>query len=363
MKKELKIFAIVLALMMTVLMVACQTTTPEPEPAPEPAPAAEPEPAPAEPEPVVEETGGIPTPNSPYRIVFTMFSGTNPVAREIETGFLAAASTVDSSLLDLWVMDNELDPVVMNSNVDMAVSAGDVDFYVLYTNHLESNPQLMTKLTEAGIPVLTIATDAIAEDGTTAPIYFSAQDNYDSAFLAAESLGKAAQAKGWTEDECVFLEMGFDEAGGVFLIRNEGANAGIQSVFPNIELIDSSSEGDAEVAHRKTTDVLTTYPDKKVLGWTHSDDVTGSMMAAIQTAGRADGALLVSNGLNMAMLDMIRDPNGIIVGSIDLFFTQWGTDILTMAINYLNDGTAIPPVTNAPYRLITPENVNDIFPA
>ena len=367
MMKKFKVFAIVLALLMTVTMfAACKSAPAEPAPEPEapaPAPAEPAAPAPEpEPEPTISPELGIPLPNRDIRVVWTMFNGENPVAREIETGFLAAAKDIGPKL-DLWVMDNKLDPVVMNSNVDMAIAAGDVDFYILYTNHIESNPQLMTKLTEAGIPVITQGTAAIADDGTTAPVFFTATDNFDSAFMAAEALGKAAKERGWTEEQCVFLEMGFDEAGGVFLIRNEGAYAGIQSVFPNIEIIDSSSTGSAEVAHQRTADVLMTLPkDKKLLGWTHSDDVTGAMMAAVQTAGREADALLASNGLNLSMLDMLRDPNTIIVGSIDLSFTKWGTTILTYVINYLNDGTEIPMEISAPIRLVTPQNVNEFFP-
>ncbi|MCL1896781.1 MAG: sugar ABC transporter substrate-binding protein [Clostridiales bacterium] len=371
MKKYSRLFAIVLAVVFALSMAACgggdePAAPPEPETAPvtEPAPAPEPEPE-AEPAAGGVNEFGIPYPNEDYRIVMTYFNGENPVAREIESGFLAAAETVG---LELWVMDNKLDPVVINANADMAIAAGDVDYYVLYTNQIESNPAVMDKLVPAGIPVYTIGTDAIASDGTTAPVFFSATDNVDSAFLAAESLAKAAQAKGWTEDEILFVSMGFLEAGGVFVLRTEGALAGMQSVFPNISeengnYIETSSTGDAQVAHQRFTDILTTLPpDKKVLCWTHSDDVTGQLLAALQTAGRGDDGLLVSNGLSMQMIDMLRDPSGIVIGSIDLNFGKWGFFMLKQIIEELNDGTPIPPINNAPYQIITPDNVDEIYP-
>ncbi|MGI6726915.1 MAG: sugar ABC transporter substrate-binding protein [Christensenellales bacterium] len=305
-------------------------------------------------------TEELPQPKRKYRIVFTMFNGTNPVAREIEAGFVDTAKALG---IDLWVMDNELDPVKMNANADLAVAAGDVDFYVLYTNDIASNPQIMDKLVAANIPVLTIATAAIASDGTEAPLIFSADDNYDSAYLAAETLAKAAQEKGWAEEDCTFVSMGFLEAGGVFLIRTKGALEGMHSVFPNVEYIETSSTGSTEVAFQRTADILMTLPEgKKLLGWTHSDDVTASMMAALQNAGRLEDGLLVSNGLSMQMLDMLRDPNGIIVGSIDMNWAKFGPQVLTYAINYLNDGTPIPLVINAPYELLTPATVNNKYP-
>jgi len=364
MKKYSRVLAIALAIVFAITMAACNNAAPAPEPEPAPAPApAEPAPEP-DAEPAASEFG-IPWPNDDYRIVWTMFNGLNPVARDIEAGFVRAAKSID---LNLWVMDNELDPIVMNANADMAIAAGDVDFYVLYTNDIASNPQIMTKLTEAGIPVLTQGTAAIAEDGTEAPLFFTHEDNYDSAFLAGSAVAEAAKAKGWTEDEIVYVSMGFLEAGGVFLTRTEGALAGVQSVFPGItadagNYIETSSTGSAEVAHQRTADILTTLPaDKKLIGWTHSDDVTGSMMAAIESAGRLDDALLVSNGLTIQMLDMLRDPNSIVIGMIDLSFGEWGTIILTYVINYLNDGTPIPPTISAPYKLVTPANVDQYYP-
>ena len=303
----------------------------------------------------------LPTPNRPYRVVYTMFNGTNPVAREIEEGFIDAAAAVG---INLWVMDNELDPIKMNANADMAIAAGDVDFYVLYTNDIASNPQLMDKLTAAGIPVMTIATAAIASDGTEAPLIFGADDNYNGAFLAASALAQAAKDKGWTDDECVFISMGFLEAGGVFVLRSQGAVDGMRSILPNVEYIETSSTGSTQVAFQRTADILMTIPEgKKVLGWTHSDDVTASLLAAIQNAGRINDSLLVSGGLSMQMLDMLRDPDGIIIGSIDQNWALFGPTILTHAINLLNDGTPIPPVVDAPYELLTPATVNDKYPA
>ena len=299
-------------------------------------------------------------PDRPYRIVFTMFSGTNPVAREIETGFRASANEMG---INLWVMDNELDPIRMHANVDMAIAAGDVDFYVLYTNDVQSNPALMDKLVAAGIPVMTIGTEGVAANVTRAPQLFGEEDNYNSAFLAAESLAKAAQAKGWNERDLRFISMGFLEAGGVFLIRTRGAEAGMRSVFPNIEYIETSSTGSPQVAFQRTADSLMTLaPGRKLLGWTHSDDVTASMLAAIEGAGRVNDALLVSNGFVMSMLDMVRAPDSIIVGTIDYSFSSWGGTILEYAVDYLRNGTPIPPIVAAPYILLTPQNVNSVYP-
>ena len=295
-----------------------------------------------------------------HRVVFTMFNGLNPVAREIEAGFVSEAEKLG---IDLWVMDNELDPVKMNANVDMAIAAGDVDFYVLYTNDIAANPQLMDKLTAAGIPVLTIATAAIATDGTEAPLFFSNDDNYDSAYLAAEALAQSAAAKGWTEDECVFVSMGFLEAGGVFLTRTQGAIDGMRAVFPNVEYFETSSTGSTEVAFQRTADILMTLPEgKKLIGWTHSDDVTASMLAALRGADRIEDGLLVSNGLSMQMLDMLKDPNGIIIGSIDMNWALFGPAILSHAVELLDNGTEIPQVINAPYELLLPENVDAKYP-
>ena len=349
MMKLRKFLALSLVSVMMLSLVACGSSTPTPAPA---APVATVDSTPATPVPAA--------PEKPHRVVFTMFNGLNPVAREIEAGFVSEAEKLG---INLWVMDNELDPIKMNANVDMAIAAGDVDFYVLYTNDIASNPQLMDKLTAAGIPVLTIATAAIAADGTEASLFFSNDDNYDSAYLAAEALAQSAVDKGWTEEECVFVSMGFLEAGGVFLTRTQGAIDGVRSVFPNVEYVETSSTGSTEVAFQRTADILMTLPnDKKLIGWTHSDDVTASMLAALRGADRVEDGLLVSNGLSMQMLDMLKDPDGIIIGSIDMNWALFGPAILSHVIELLDNGTEIPKVINAPYELLLPENVDVKYP-
>ncbi|MFA5518484.1 MAG: sugar ABC transporter substrate-binding protein [Spirochaetota bacterium] len=287
-----------------------------------------------------------------HRVVFTQFSGVNPVASDLAKGFESAAKDLN---IDLWVMDNKLDPVQMVTNANLAVSAGDVDFYILYTNDIASNPQIMDILVPAGIPVLTIATDAIASDGTTAPLIFSLEDNYGLAYESASFLGQYAKDLGWQEKDLVFISMGFLEAGGVFLERSKGALEGMRSVYPNIQYVETSSTGSAEVARQRTVDILTNNPGKKFLAWTHSDDVTAGMIAAIETNVGKENGLIVSGGLNVGMLDMLLNPDGILVGSIDSNWLGWGEYVLPMIIDYLEKGKALDPIISAPYQFLTPE--------
>lgn len=294
-----------------------------------------------------------------HRVVFTQFSGTNPVASDLAKGFERTAGEMG---IDLWVMDNKLDPVQMVTNANLAVSAGDVDFYILYTNDIASNPQIMDILVEADMPVLTIATDAIASDGTTAPLIFSMEDNYGLAYKSASYLGQYAKDMGWAEEDLVFISMGFLEAGGVFLERSRGALEGMQSVYPNIEYIETSSTGSAEVARQRTVDILTSNPGKKFVCWTHSDDVTAGMIAAIETNVGKENGLIVSGGLNVGMLDMLRNPDGILVGSIDSNWLGWGDYVLPMIVDYLENGKELDPIISAPWEFLTPETVDNKYP-
>lgn len=294
-----------------------------------------------------------------HRVVFTQFSGTNPVASDLAKGFESAAKKLG---VDLWVMDNKLDPVQMVNNANLAVSAGDVDFYILYTNDIASNPQIMDILVAADMPVLTIATDAVASNGTRAPLIFSMEDNYGLAYESASYLGNYAKDLGWAEEDLIFISMGFLEAGGVFLERSRGALEGIQSAYPNIEYVETSSTGSAEVARQRTVDILTNNPGKKFLCWTHSDDVTAGMIAAIETNVGKENGLIVSGGLNVGMLDMLRNPEGILVGSIDSNWLGWGDYVLPMIINYLENGVELDPIISAPYEFLTPKTVDNKYP-
>lgn len=294
-----------------------------------------------------------------HRVVFTQFNARNPVARDLAIGFQNAADRLG---VDLWVMDNQLDTVQMITNANLAVAAGDVDFYILYTNDIASNPQVMDVLVAGGIPVLTIATEAVAANGTRAPLIFTMEDNFNLAFESASFLGQYAKDMGWREEDLVFISMGFLEAGGVFIERSRGALEGMQSVFPNIEYVQTSSTGNAEVARQRTVDIITNNPGKKFLAWTHSDDVTAGMIAAIETnVGRENGRI-VSGGLNVGMLDMLRDPDGILVGSIDSNWLGWGDYVLPMIIDYLENGVQLPATISAPYEFVTPATVDQKYP-
>lgn len=294
-----------------------------------------------------------------HRVVFTQFNGTNPVASDLAKGFQSAATKLG---VDLWVMDNKLDPVQMVNNANLAVAAGDVDFYILYTNDIASNPRIMDILVAAKIPVLTIATSAVASNGTTAPLIFSMKDNYGLAFESASYLGQYAKNLGWNEADLIFISMGFLEAGGVFLERSRGALEGMKSVYPNIKFVQTSSTGNAEVARQRTVDILTSNPGKKFLCWTHSDDVTAGMIAAIETNVGKQNGLIVSGGLNVGMLDMLRNPEGILVGSIDSNWLGWGDYVLPMIINYLENGVKLDPIISAPYEFLTPATVDKKYP-
>ena len=86
------------------------------------------------------------------------------------------------------------------------------------------------------------------------------------------------------------------------------------------------------------------------------------MIAAIETTVGKENGLIVSGGLNVGMLDMLRNPEGILVGSIDSNWLGWGDYVLPMIIDYLENGVELAPIINAPYEFLTPYTVDAKYP-
>ena len=296
-------------------------------------------------------------PNRPYKIVFANSNDQNPICVEVRDGFIEAAKDYG---IELWVMDNKLDPAVANSNVDMAIAAGDVDYYIQYNQVAESNTVLGDKLLKANIPSVAVQVPMVTPDGHAFPFY--GMDNYGTGYLAGEMLGKSALEKWGPDEDYTFFCLGFPESGELFQQRAQGSRDGVMLSFPDIKIVDESTTGKQEVARQRTVDFLTANPEGKILIWTHSDEVTASVIVAVEASNRTEDTLIVSNAMAKSMLDMIREPETIIAGTIDLLLGEWGSDLMPLLITALNEGTDLEERRITPFDIVTPQNVQEKYP-
>ena len=297
-------------------------------------------------------------PNRKYKIAYANFNDENPVAVEVRDGFVAAAEEYG---VELWVMDNQLDPVVANANADMAIAAGDVDFYIQYNQNMEINSVIGEKFLEAGIPAVAVQVQMITGDGYEFPFY--GMDNYATGVLAGQMLGQAAMEKWGADADITFFCLGYPESGALFQERAQGATDGVLESYPDIRVVDESTTGNPDVARQRTADFLTANPEGKIIIWTHADEITPSVLAAIDASGRREDVLVASGAMTMSMLDMIRADDTIMVGTIDLMLGDWGWDLLPRIITALNEGESLPQKMITPFDIVTPENVDEKYPA
>ncbi len=346
MKKQKRILALVLAVLMLCFTTACgkdnasgtaapQTSAPT-EAAPTDAPTEAPTDAPAEAtHPVLDakwdryEKFDI-TPDREYTFVYANWSAANSFSVNVQEGFIAACEYYGVKLVCL---DNLVDPIQANANCDTAITMN-ADFYFQYNQDEEINNAIGQKLYDAGIKGIAIQVPMAAGDYQF-PSYCI--DNYNTGVQAGEMLADAAIAK-WGADETytVFL-MGYPESGAMFQQRAAGARDGVASKLSNVNFFENSTEGDTEVARQRMADFLTAHPDEKILVWTNADHVALGELAAIEAASRQDDVLLVSNALDTSALPALRISD-VFVGTIDFNSFNWGWQLVPKAIEWLNSG-------------------------
>lgn len=343
MKKQKRILALVLAMIMLCFATACgkagtsdaaapQTSAPAESAAPTEASAEVPAEAT---HPVLDakwdryEKFDI-TPDREYTFVYANWSAANSFSVNVQEGFIAACEYYGVKLVCL---DNLVDPIQANANCDTAITMN-ADFYFQYNQDEEINNAIGQKLYDAGIKGIAIQVPMAAGDYQF-PSYCI--DNYNTGVQAGEMLADAAIAK-WGADETytVFL-MGYPESGAMFQQRAAGARDGVASKLTNVNFFENSTEGDTEVARQRMADFLTAHPNEKILVWTNADHVALGELAAIEAASREDDVLLVSNALDTSALPALRISD-VFVGTIDFNSFNWGWQLVPKAIEWLNTG-------------------------
>ena len=69
----------------------------------------------------------------------------------------------------------------------------------------------------------------------------------------------------------------------------------------------------------------------------------------------------VHQRLRAWIIDAVREPGTRLIGSVAYFPEKYGAEILAVALDILNR-RPVPPAVFAKHQLVTPENVDHIYP-
>jgi len=84
-------------------------------------------------------------------------------------------------------------------------------------------------------------------------------------------------------------------------------------------------------------------------------------LRAMQEAGRVNGCAVMGQNASPEGRAELREPGTRLIGSVAYFPEKYGAEIVAVALDILNR-RPVPPAVFAKHQLVTPENVDHIYP-
>lgn len=260
-----------------------------------------------------------------------------------------------------WTI-NDRDATKMKNCIDTFVMQG-VDIILDGTVLTETG----TAIAKEGIPML--AVDCLYEDA-----YFFGIDNG----AVGNTIGEFCKdwlANNWNNEiDCI--QVLFNEANGeenklrvsnaVQTLVDAGLITEDKVVYTNIN---SSGAPVTDVSYVRSlvVDYLTAHPaEDNILIIAQTDDQGTAANAAVQASGRTDEVAIVSINCDDAVVEMLKEQSGSIIGSFNANPSGYGEQLVEICAQILaarEAGEEIGPKFNNAGVVVSRDNVWDYFPA
>src|SRR6266700_2791198 len=287
-----------------------------------------------------------------YRIGYAAQGTDYQFSKDVSAGLERAAAAEGVELISV---DNRYNPKIAQRNADVLVRER-VDLVIEFQTDEQIAPIVAAKYGEANIPMIAIE---IPHPGAT---YFGA-NNYEAGLIAGRYLGRWARQR-WTGeiDEIVLVEL--KRAGSLPQMRLTGVLVGMKEVCPHLEhcrvtYVDGDGVlGDSFEAMRKH---LRTSKSRRIAVGAVNDPSALGALRAFQEAGRTESCAIVSHNASPEGRAELRRPGTRLVGSVAYFPEKYGEQILKLALDILHR-RPVPPAVFVKHQMVTPDNVNHIYP-
>jgi ribose transport system substrate-binding protein len=228
-----------------------------------------------------------------------------------------------------------------------------VDLAVVYEG---SAPEVAAKFQNAGVPILAID---IPYPGAT---YFGA-DNHLAGLMGGRCLGQyAAQQWQGAIDEILLLEI--VRSGPVVRTRVEGIMDGIKDFFPaasKCRVVRLDTQGEFGPALECVRKHLRGSSPRRVLVGAANDSSALGALRAFQECGRSAYCTVVGEGGEPEARAEMRENETRLIGSVAFFPERYGDAIVRIATDVLL-GKSTTSAAYTTHQLVTPENVNRLYP-
>jgi ribose transport system substrate-binding protein len=288
----------------------------------------------------------------PFRLGYAAQGTDYQFSKEVSSGLQRAAAAQGVELISV---DNRYNPKIAQRNADVLVREK-VDLVIEFQTDEHVAPIVASKYREANIPMIAIE---VPHPGAT---YFGA-NNYEAGLIGGRHLGRWARLQRVTDtDEIVLITL--DRAGSLPRMRLTGMLVGMKEVCPALEscrVIYLDGDGKLGESFEAMRRHLRTCRARRILIGAINDPSALGALRAMQEAGRADTCAVMGQNASIEGRAELREPGTRLIGSVAYFPEKYGADILTVALDLLNR-RPVPPAVFVKHQLVTPDNVDHIYP-
>ncbi len=288
----------------------------------------------------------------PYRLGYAAQGTDYQFSKEISSGLQRAAAAQGIELISV---DNRYNPKIAQRNADVLVREK-VDLVIEFQTDEHVAPIVAAKYREANIPLIAIE---VPHPGAT---YFGA-NNYEAGLIGGRHLGRWAKLHNPTDATEIIL-LALERAGSLPRMRLTGMLVGMKEVYPALENAQVSYlEGDGKLgesfeAMRKH--IRTSRARRFVIGAINDPSALGALRA-LQEAGRSESCAIMGQNASPEGRAELREPGTRLIGSVAYFPEKYGAEIVAVALDILHR-RPVPPAVFVKHQLVTPENVDHIYP-
>lgn len=288
-----------------------------------------------------------------FRIGYASQSNLLAFTGIVTDSLLSAASRAD---IELVVLNNQFSPRIALENAKRFVEEK-VDLVVDSQININIASQIGSTFLDAGIPF--IAVD-IPHPGS---FYFGA-DNYKAGRIAGRHLARWA-LKNWHGEVEQIIYLGVDAAGPLLNSRLTGMFDGLNEIWPegrNIATCHYDTKGGQFDA---TLDTIRKHlrrrKVRRVLVGAVNDTTALAALQGFREVGLEEECAIVGQDANVDARQEMRRPSTRLLGSVAYFPETYGSQIIKLAIEIL-EKKPTPPAVFTQHELVTPQNVDKIYP-
>ncbi|HEV2761367.1 MAG TPA: substrate-binding domain-containing protein [Pyrinomonadaceae bacterium] len=288
-----------------------------------------------------------------FRLGFAAQTTDSEFSREVADSVQRAA---DREQIPLLALNNRYSPTNALRNADRLIRER-VDLVLEFQTYEAVAAHVSSKFLEANIPVIAIE---VPHPGAT---YFGA-NNYQAGLIGGRALGQWAK-KHWAGKADEVLQLELPVAGTLPQLRLTGMMAGLAEVLPGLKRT-PVSRLDGKGTFERSLDAARRYlrrtRAKQTLVVAVNDPSALGALRAFEEAGRGHLCAVMGQNAVASAREELRRPGTRLVGSVAYFPERYGDELIPLALSILQK-KIVPSAVFVQHQLVTPRNVNLLYPA